>query len=173
MILIAALAVSYARASHAAAESADEGITAGDAYFLDEPERRDPFVAGVLSWSWTGLGHFYTQHYTRGSLFLMTDILQKGLLVYGIFHYTDKYSSSDDDIVKWQDISRRDRGIMIGYVFSLLLVKVFGVVDAVRSADDYNREIYFPYWKNRTRLRLSVETVEDGIQISMCRHLSF
>lgn len=171
-MLIVALAVSCAEVSFAAAEP-DAGASAYEGYFLDEPERKDPFVAGVLSWSWTGLGHFYTQHYTRGSLFLMTDILQKGLLVYGIFYYTDKYRSGDDEIVKWEDMSRRDRGVIISYVFSILLVKVLGVVDAVQSADNYNREIYFPYWKNRTRLRFSVETTDDRVNISMSRHLNF
>ncbi len=138
-----------------------------ESIFLDEPERKDPFVAGLLSWSWTGLGHFYTQHYTRGSLFLMTDLLQKGLLIYGVFHYSDKYRSNDDGIARWENIPRRDRGIIIGYVFSMLLVKVLGVVDAVNSAETYNREIYFPYWKNRARMRLSVETAGNRIDVSM------
>jgi hypothetical protein len=43
----------------------------------------------------------------------------------------------------------------------------------VNSAETYNREIYFPYWKNRTRLRFSVETTDDRIDISLSRNLSF
>ncbi len=140
---------------------------------LDEPERKDPFVAGVLSWSWTGLGQFYTQHYTRGSLFLLTDIAQKGLLVYMLFYYSDKYRSDDDNVVRWEDISMRDRGIMIGYVFSLLFVKVLSVVDAVRTAEDYNREIYFPYWKYRNRSRFRVESSGKSIEISAVQPVSF
>lgn len=141
--------------------------------FLDEPERKDPFVAGLLSWSWNGLGQFYTQNYGRGSLFLMTDILQKGLFVYGLFYYTDKYRNSDDDVVRWNDIAKRDRGIIIGYLFSLILVKALGIVDAVYSAETYNREIYFPYWKNRMRLKLSVETVDDRIEFSVGKQIQF
>lgn len=141
--------------------------------FLDEPERKDPFVAGLLSWSWSGLGQFYTQNYARGSLFLMTDIFQKGLFVYGLFYYTEKYHDSDDDVVRWNDITRRDRGVIIGYFFSLILVKALGVVDAVYSAETYNREIYFPYWKNRMRLKLSVETVDDRIEFSLRKQIQF
>ncbi len=144
-----------------------------DSFFLDEPERKDPFVAGLLSWSWTGLGQFYTQNYARGSMFLMTDLIQKGLLVYGVFYYTDKYNSDENDIVKWDEISKRDRGIIIGYVFSILLVKVLSVLDAVHSADTYNREIYFPYWKNRTRMRLSIEANDDYINVSMSKPIEF
>lgn len=174
LILTALLAVpSAGRAAVQGGTAAAGDEAAAEAFFLDEPERKDPFVAGILSWSWNGLGQFYTQNYTRGSLFLMTDVVQTGLLVYGIFYYSDKYRSSEDDIVKWENISRRDRGVMIGYVFSLLLVKVLGVVDAVNSAETYNREIYFPYWKNRTRLRFSVETTDDRIDISLGRNLSF
>ncbi len=151
--------------------------TQNDAYenpiFLDEPERKDPFVAGLLSWSWSGLGQFYTQNYGRGSFFLMVDILQKGLFVYGLFYYTEKYSSSDDDVVRWNDIAKRDRGIIIGYFFSLILVKALGVVDAVYSAETYNREIYFPYWKNRMRLKLSVETFDDRIEFSVGKQVQF
>ncbi len=141
--------------------------------FLDEPERKDPFVAGLLSWSWSGLGQFYTQNYGRGSLFLMTDILQKGLFVYGLFYYTEKYSNSDDDVVRWNNIAKRDRGIIIGYLLSLIIVKALGVVDAVYSAETYNKEIYFPYWKNRMRLKLSVETVDDRIEFSAGKHVQF
>jgi len=170
--LVITTALGAVRAETPGVSGPGESMT-DESIFLDEPERKDPFVAGLLSWSWTGLGQFYTQHYTRGSLFLMTDILQKGLLIYGIFYYSDKYRSGDEEIARWEDIPRRDRGIIIGYVFSILLVKVLGVVDAVNSADAYNREIYFPYWKNRTRMRLSVETSGDRIDVSMSSPLQF
>ena len=138
-------------------------------FYLDEPERKDPFIAGLLSWSWSGLGQFYTQSYTRGSLFLAADIAQKGFLIYGIFYYSDKYSGEEGNIVKWKNISNRDKGIIIGYLFSMLIMKIACVVDAVNSAEDYNRDIYFPYWKRRNRLRFSIENEDDRINISMSR----
>ncbi|HON78622.1 MAG TPA: hypothetical protein PK544_09050 [Spirochaetota bacterium] len=140
-----------------------------DDFYLDEPERKDPFIAGLLSWSWSGLGQFYTQSYTRGSLFLAADIAQKGLLIYGIFYYSDKYSGEDGNIVKWKNISNRDKGIIIGYLFSMLIMKIVCVVDAVNSAEEYNRDIYFPYWKRHNRFRFSIENEDDRINISMSR----
>lgn len=143
------------------------GTEIPDDFYLDEPERKDPFIAGLLSWSWSGLGQFYTQNYTRGSLFLAADIAQKGLLIYGIFYYSDKYSGEDGNIVKWKNISNRDKGIIIGYLFSMLIMKIACVVDAVNSAEDYNRDIYFPYWKRSNRMRFSIENEDDRINISM------
>jgi TM2 domain-containing membrane protein YozV len=140
-------------------------------FYIEEPERKDPFIAGLLSWSWSGLGQFYTQEYTYGSLFLLADIAQKGLLVYMIFYYSDKYTSDNDDIVKWQDIEGRDKGIIIGYIFSMLFVKVLCIVNAVDSAEKYNREIYFPFWKNRSRVGLSLHTEDDRINIGLSTSL--
>ena len=140
-------------------------------FYIEEPERKDPFIAGLLSWSWSGLGQFYTQEYTYGSLFLLADIAQKGLLVYMIFYYSDKYTSEHEDIVKWQDIERKDKGIIIGYIFSMLLVKILCIVNAVDSAEKYNREIYFPYWKNKSRVRFSLHTEGNRINIGLSTSL--
>jgi hypothetical protein len=140
-----------------------------ESFYVEEPERKDPFVAGLLSWSWSGLGQFYTQEYTYGSLFLLADIVQKGVLVWMIFYYSDKYTSDDDEIVKWQDIEKKDKGIIIGYIFSMLFVKVLCVVNAVDSAEKYNREIFFPYWKHRSQVRLSLDVDDNRIQVGLSR----
>ncbi len=140
---------------------------------VEEPERKDPFVAGVLSWSWNGLGHFYTQDYKRGSFFLVADIAQKGLLVYMIFHYSDKYTSEGDDTVKWNEMTRRDRGMIIGLVFSMLALKIASVVDAVNSAERYNRDVYFPYWKDRKRVRFSLDADKDRINVGITHSFHF
>ncbi len=140
-------------------------------FYIEEPERKDPFIAGLLSWSWSGLGQFYTQEYAYGSLFLLADIAQKGVLVYMIFYYSDKYTSDNDDIVRWQDIEKRDKGIIIGYIFSMLCVKVLCIVNAVDSAEKYNREIYFPFWKNRSRVGLSLHTEDNRINIGLSTSL--
>jgi hypothetical protein len=139
---------------------------------VDEPERKDAFVAGLLSWEWPGLGQFYTQNYAVGSLFLLVDIVQKSLLVYLLFYYSDKYTQQDE-MVRWDNIENRDKAIMIGYVFSVLVVRVWCVLDAVFSADRYNREIYFPYWKyqNRNRFSFSVENEPRRINFAYTRSL--
>jgi len=150
-----------------------EPVAEGGAFFLDEPDRKDPFIAGVLSWVWPGLGQFYTQDYAAGSLFLLADLVQKGLLVYGAFYYSDKYSSSDNEVVRWQDMRSRDQTIIIGYVFSVLFLKVYCVVDAVYSAERYNREIYFPYWKSQNKARFSLDVGKDGVSVAVTKSLQF
>lgn len=148
-------------------------VAEGGAFFIDEPDRKDPFIAGVLSWVWPGLGQFYTQDYAAGSLFLLADLVQKGLLVYGAFYYSDKYSSSENEIVRWQDMRSRDQTVIIGYVFSVLLLKVYCVVDAVYSAERYNREIYFPYWKSQNKARFSLDVGKDGVNVAITKSLQF
>lgn len=148
-------------------------VTEASSFFIDEPDRKDPFIAGVLSWVWPGLGQFYTQDYGAGSLFLLADLVQKGLLVYGAFYYSDKYSSSDNKVVRWQDMHGRDQTIIIGYVFSVLLLKVYCVVDAVYSAERYNREVYFPYWKSQTKTRFSFDVGKDGVNVAVTKSLQF
>lgn len=124
-------------------------------FFFDEPERKDPFIAGLLSWAWPGLGQFYTQEYAKGSFYLLSDMVQKGLSVYLLFYYSDKYSASGSGIVRWDDMSSQDRGVVISYLFSVLLLKVICVVDAVNSAEKYNRDIYFPHWKSERQVSFS------------------
>jgi len=125
-----------------------------EVFFFDEPEKKDPFIAGLLSWAWPGMGQFYTQEYAKGSFFLLSDMVQKGLAVYLLFYYSDKYSSAGS-VVRWNDMSSQDRGVVISYIFSALLLKVVCVVDAVNSAEKYNREIYFPHWKSQQKLSFS------------------
>lgn len=140
--------------------------------FTDEPEKKDPFVAGLLSWSCSGLGHFYAQEYTWGSFFLVTDIAQKGLFVYLLFYYSDKYSDKGG-IVKWQDMERKDRAVIIGFVFSVLLVKVVSIVSAVQLTEKYNREIFFPYWKNKNRVGFSLDAEGDRLTFAVTKSFSF
>jgi hypothetical protein len=138
--------------------------------FIDEPERKDPFVAGLLSWAWPGLGQFYAQDYATGSLFLFADLAMKGLLVFMLFHYSDKYHSGSGDVVRLQDMEEKDKGIIVGYIFSMLFLKVACVVDAVTTADRYNRDIYFPYWKSQKKLNLSFQMQRDGVMMAVSTH---
>lgn len=138
---------------------------------IEEPERKDPFVAGLMSWAWPGLGQFYAQDYTMGSFFLLTSMVQKGLLVYLLFYYSDKYTSRGGDIVTWQDMEARDKTIIIGYIFSILFVKVACVVNAVYSAESYNKNTYFPYWRSKNRVRFSVEVESNRLSIALTRPL--
>jgi len=139
---------------------------------FEEPERKDPFIAGVLSWSWSGLGQFYTQNYKKGSAFLLADIAEKGLLLYTLFHISEKYSDNTTD-VNWSDISRKDQTIVVGLLFSIFLTRVFSVVDAVNSAHDYNRLIYYPYWKSKQGFKTTCNPDITSLQISISYPVNF
>ncbi len=172
LFLLASGGVSHA-AEHGAPADKNAAAVEDGAFFIDEPDRKDPFIAGVLSWVWPGLGQFYTQDYGAGSLFLLADLVQKGLLIYGAFYYSDKYSSSDNGVVRWSDMEKRDQTVIIGYVFSMLLLKVYCVVDAVYSAESYNREVYFPYWKSQNKARFSLDVGKDGVNVAVTRSVQF
>jgi len=139
---------------------------------FEEPERKDPFIAGVLSWSWSGLGQFYTQNYKKGSAFLLADLAEKGVLVYMLFHISEKYSNSDQD-VNWSDISRKDQTIVVGLLFSIFLTRVFSVVDAVDSAHEYNKLIYYPYWKSKQGFKTSFEPENKSLHVSVSYPVNF
>ncbi|MGB4269252.1 MAG: hypothetical protein WBK20_08730 [Spirochaetota bacterium] len=139
---------------------------------FEEPERKDPFIAGVLSWSWSGLGQFYTQNYKKGSAFLLADLAEKGFLVYMLFHISDKYSNSDQD-VNWENISKKDQTIVVGLLFSIFITRVFSVIDAVDSAHDYNRLIYYPYWKSKQGFKTSFEPEDKSLYISVSYPVNF
>lgn len=139
---------------------------------FEEPERKDPFIAGVLSWSWSGLGQFYSQNYKKGSALLLADLAEKGLLIYMLFHISEKYSSSDQD-VSWSAISTKEQTIVVGLLFSIFLTKVFSVVDAVDSAHEYNRLIYYPYWKSKQGFKSSFEPENKSLHISVSYPVNF
>lgn len=136
------------------------------------PQYKDPFVAGVLSWSWTGLGQFYAQDYAKGSLFLVADMSQKGLFLYMLFHLSEKYQS-EDEIINWTDMSMQDRGVILGLAFSILVTKVLCVVDAVDSTRDYNREVYYPYWRQKQNIDISYNPDAGNVNLSVKRRFSF
>jgi TM2 domain-containing membrane protein YozV len=136
------------------------------------PQYKDPFIAGVLSWSWTGLGQFYAQDYAKGSLFLVADMSQKGLFLYMLFHLSDKYQSNDE-IISWTEMSTQDRGVILGLAFSILVTKVLCVIDAVDSASDYNREVYYPYWRQKQNIDISYNPDAGNVNLSVKRRFSF
>jgi hypothetical protein len=136
-------------------------------YAFDFPERKEPFVAGLLSWSWPGLGQFYTQDYAQGSFFLLADLIQKGLLIYLISYYSDKYTRERDQVVEWKSMEAQDKTIIIAYAFSFLVLRVACVLNAVSSAETYNREIYFPYWKSQNKVRFSFDVQPGGMHVGV------
>ncbi len=106
-------------------------------------EEKDPFIAGLLSVSMMGLGQFYAKEYTKGSLFVLADFIQKGSLILLIVNFNDKYTNKDngDNVVKWSELTTPDKILIIGYLTFYFGTQVYCVVDAMKSAENYNRSI--------------------------------
>ena len=141
------------------------------AILFDEPERKDPFIAAVLSWSWSGLGQFYTQNYKKGSAFLLADLAEKGALIYMLFYISDKYSQRDEG-VQWSSIDKKDQCIVIGLIGSIFFTRVLSVIDAVDSANNYNKTIYYPYWQSKQYFKSSDNYQKDMLQFSITKKIS-
>ncbi|MDD5065932.1 MAG: hypothetical protein PHF84_02675 [bacterium] len=105
------------------------------AYF----EEKDPFVAGFLSATMLGLGQFYVKDYTKGSIFVLVDLVQKGMLIWMASALNDKYTNGqDDNIVKWNELTDTDQGLILGFVAFYFGSRLYSIVDAMSSAKRYN-----------------------------------
>ncbi len=111
--------------------------------YSQTPEKKDPFIAGVLSFSMLGAGQFYAKEYTKGSLFVLIDLIQKASLIWLTSRFTDKYTDEEkgDQIVEWQEMSKEDRILVIGYIIFHGCSKIFCVYDAVKCVEKYNRRL--------------------------------
>lgn len=117
---------------------------------------REPFVAGLLTSMFWGLGHFYTKEYTRGSLLMFSDLIYKGLLVGLLLKLKNRYTDSNgDDTVSWKELSGSDKGLVLGYIISWLGISIWAAYDAAESAHRFNRK--FDLQKN-----LDLKLVPDG-----------
>jgi len=173
IIILSLFSIAFAQKDKQIQQNKESAVQSnGTPIIFEETERKDPFIAGVLSWSWSGLGQFYTQNYKKGSAFLLADLAEKGVLVYMLFHISEKYSSSDQD-VNWSDISKKDQTIVVGLLFSIFITRVFSVIDAVDSAHDYNRLIYYPYWKSKQGFKTSFEPENKSLYISVSYPVNF
>jgi TM2 domain-containing membrane protein YozV len=103
---------------------------------------KDPFIAGVLSWFMMGVGQIYAGEYWKGSLFIAASLTNKILLVLLLNHINSKYGSSDQIVnVNWSTFDTSTRVLIVLYIVEALGLRIFNVVDAVRSAQRYNERI--------------------------------
>ena len=61
-------------------------------------QEKDPFIAGLLSATMLGLGQFYVKEYTKGSIFVLTDLVQNGMLIWLITNFNERYANNPDKI---------------------------------------------------------------------------
>jgi TM2 domain-containing membrane protein YozV len=103
------------------------------------PLRKDPFIAGLLSWFMMGAGQIYAQEYWKGSLFIAASLTNKVLLVLLLSHINSKYGSSGQIVsVDWNSFEAGTKVLIITYIAEALGLRIFSVVDAVQSAKKYN-----------------------------------
>jgi len=98
----------------------------------------DPFLAGLLSGAYWGLGHFYAKDYGHGSLFVFSDLVYKGLALGLAIKLKNKYISADDGSMRWRDMSGTDKGLVVGAAAIWLGVTVLSIYDASEAARKYN-----------------------------------
>jgi|YNPMSStandDraft_1061717.scaffolds.fasta_scaffold50966_2 hypothetical protein len=104
-------------------------------------QEKDPFVAGLLSSVMMGLGQFYAKEYTKGSLFILLDLLDKGTLLWMVVALNEKYTNDIDKTVEWKEITDNDKALIISYIGIHYGLQIFCIIDAVYSAKKYNEEI--------------------------------
>jgi hypothetical protein len=130
---------------------------------LKTPPRKDPFIAGLLSWFMMGVGQIYVHEYTKGSVFIAVDLTNKVLLLLLISHINSKYSPDSDEIVNvdWNSFDSGTKFFIIAYLTESLGVRIFSVVDAVQSAQQYNER--FSNQKDETGFAFNLKGDEISI----------
>jgi len=126
------------------------------------PREKDPFLAGLLSWFMMGVGQIYVQEYTKGSLFIAADLVDKASLILLISHINNKYSQDEATLINWSDFNTGTKVLVLSYISVSLGLRMYCVVDAYKSAQKYN-ERYFPMERDKG---LSMNIDAENISIS-------
>lgn len=104
----------------------------------DVPEYKDPFLAGFLSWVMPGCGQIYSHAYTKGSLFLFGNLVDKTALVSLVLYLNNNYNAGSTSSVRWNELKQGDQALIITYVVLNISYKLFNSIDAVFTAQNYN-----------------------------------
>jgi len=104
--------------------------------FSADLQLKEPAVAGVLSFAMTGVGQFYAKAYTKGSIMLGGDFIDKIILSSFFVYFSYTY-----DEFSWLGFSGAERGMLIGYLVLSFSLKLYSIIDAVISADMYNKKL--------------------------------
>jgi len=124
------------------------------------PGEKDPFLAGLLSWFMLGIGQIYVGDYTKGSMFIAAGFLDKVALVLLISHINTKYAPSSDEIVNlnWKSFDGSTKVLIVSYLVSSFGLRFYSVIDAVHSANEYNKRFYAPSKRGGLALELNSGT---------------
>ena len=108
------------------------------------PAEKDPFIAGLLSWLMMGTGQIYCREYTKGSIFIAADLVDKATLVLLISHINSTYAPGSGEIINinWDAFSTETKTLTILYFIGSIGLRFYNVIDAVNSANEYNRKYF-------------------------------
>lgn len=133
--------------------------------FLPASEK-DPFIAGLLSWFMMGMGQIYAHEYTKGSIFIAANLVSKLSLVLLISHINTKYSPGGNEIINidWKSFDSNTKFLVIGYFATSFGLRVYNVVDAVKSAREYNERFFSQ--KGESGFSFSIDPESISINMS-------
>lgn len=100
----------------------------------------DPFMAGVLSWTMPGAGQMYARSWTKGSFFVMGEVVNKSALVFLLMYLNDQYGKKGAGpvIVNWNALRMRDKAFLAGYLLLSSGFRIYNALDAVQTANRLN-----------------------------------
>lgn len=130
-------------------------------------DEKDPFVAGLLSATMLGLGQFYTKDYLKGSIYVFTDLLQKGMIIYLVTYLSDHYTNDEDDkIVEWKEINNSDRAIVIGFITFYFGSRLLCIIDAINGAKSYNKSLREEFSNSKVKVNYLLSEKNVGLGFS-------
>lgn len=127
-------------------------------------EQKDPFIAGFLSWLMMGVGQIYCKEYTRGSIFIALDLLDKGAFITLMSYVNNKYSPKDDEIINinWSTFDSRTKFLIIGYVIVKYGIRFYNVYDAIQAAKKYNSIHFLRRDSSKVSFNIDLDSLRIG-----------
>ncbi len=123
----------YSQAELSASSSNDRGSQLKPVFTY-----KDPFLAGVLSWVMPGAGQIYAQSYTKGSVFIFANLVDKSSMVLLLLYLNNNYKNVSTGI-SWKDLDTRDKALIISYFAISTTLKLYNSIDAIYTAEKYNK----------------------------------
>lgn len=133
------------------------------------PDKKDPFIAGFLSWLMMGVGQIYCKEYTRGSIFMALDLLDKGSLIAISSYVNKKYSPKGSEIINlnWQTFNSSTKLLIIGYIIAKYGIRFYNVYDAIQTAKDYNKLHLLNTERGEFSFDLKVNSIQIGYSLQL------
>lgn len=107
-------------------------------------KRKDPLLAGVLSWYMAGLGQIYAGEYLKGTIFWVIDYT---LYISAILTVADINFSANKDIgfqinIKPKEyISAKQKTIAISLSVGYVVFHIYNIIDAIKTVRKNNLKI--------------------------------